>query len=104
MAGAATSAVTQRAIAIAVLLVAGLLSLPLAAGLLDGESTENYIVPAQIAVMAVLGAVVGYLLPGVAGAGSSSTRGAGIGAVLGVAAALVAVVVFFLLVSGFSGA
>ncbi len=104
MVGPATGAGTQRVIAVAVLLVVGFVSLPLAAALLDGESTENYIVPAQFAVMAVLGAVVGYLMPGVAGAGASQARGAWVGAALGVAAALVALVIFFVLVSGFSGA
>ena len=47
--------------------------------------------------MAVLGAIIGYLLPGVAGFGSSSARSAVVGAVIGVATALAGVAVFSLL-------
>jgi hypothetical protein len=94
----------QRVLALVVLVAAGILSLPLAAALLDGESTENWILPFQLAVMAAIGAVVGYLLPGTAGTGAGRARGATIGAVLGVAAALVGVLLFFLLLNGFSGA
>jgi len=95
---------TQRAVAVVVLLLAGIASLPVSAFFLDGESTENFIVPAQLVVMALIGAVVGYLLPGVAGAGATSGRAALLGAVLGVAGAVVGLVLFFLLLNGLSGA
>ena len=90
----------QRGIALALLGVAGILSLPTVAAFLDGESTEGLIVPVQLALMAALGAIVGYLLPGFAGAGSSRVRSAGFGALAGVAAALVGVVLFFVLLNG----
>ena len=54
----------RRLVALLLLLAAGILSLPLAALAFDGEGTENFILPAQLAGMAVFGAVVGYLLPG----------------------------------------
>jgi len=94
----------QRTLALALLIGAGILSLPVAAALLDGESTENWIVPFQLTVMAAIGAVLGYLLPGIAGAGAGNARGAAIGACVGVVAALVGVLLFFLLLSGLSGA
>ena len=87
----------QRAVAVVLLLLAGILSLPVVAAFLDGGSTEDLIVPIQLAVMAVVGAITGYLLPGIAGLGSSSARGALVGAVLGVAAALAGIAVFMLL-------
>ena len=100
MTTAAPNAGTQRGIALALLLAAGILSLPVVAAFLDGESTEDLIVPVQLALMAALGAIVGYLLPGVAGAGSSQPRGAGFGALIGVAAGLVGVVLFYVLLNG----
>ena len=91
---------SRRAIAFVVLLVAGILSLPVIAAFLDGESTEDLIVPVQLAVMAAVGAIVGYLLPGIAGAGSGGARTAALGACIGVATALVGVAIFFLLLNG----
>ena len=79
------------------LLLAGILSLPVVAAFLDGGSTEDLIVPIQLAVMAVVGAITGYLLPGVAGLGSSSARSAMVGALIGVAAALGGIAIFTLL-------
>ena len=87
----------QRGVAVVLLLAAGILSLPLVAAFLDGQPTEDLIVPIQLAVMAVLGAVIGYLLPGVAGFGSSSARSAMVGAIIGVATALAGVAIFALL-------
>ena len=86
-----------RGVAVVFLLLAGLLSLPVAAAFLDGGSTEDLIVPIQLAAMAVVGAITGYLLPGVAGFGSSSARSAMVGTVIGVAAALGGIAVFWLL-------
>lgn len=95
---------TQRIAALLILLAAGILSLPIAAYFLDGEGQENWIVPAQLIGMAVLGAVVGSLLPGLAGPSADSGRARLIGAVTGVAMGLVGVLIFFLLLSGFDGA
>ncbi len=100
MTTAASNTGKQRGIALALLVVTGILSLPVVAAFLDGESTEDLIVPVQLALMAALGAIVGYLLPGVAGAGSRRARSAGLGALVGVATALVGVVLFFVLLNG----
>ena len=54
--------------------------------------------------MAAVGALAGRLVPSLGGAGASRRRGVVAGALLGVAAALVGVVLFFLLISGLSGA
>lgn len=84
------------------LIAAGMLSLPLAAYFLDDQGTENWILPVQLGGMALVGALVGIALPGfLTGSGG---RRAALGAACGVAAALVGVVVFFLLLSGFEGA
>ena len=90
---------TRRAIALVLLLVAGILSLPIVAAFLDGSSTENLLVPVQVAAMAAVGAVVGYLVPGIAGADSSRARTAGLGALVGIATAVVGVAVFYLLLA-----
>lgn len=85
-----------------VLVVAGMLSLPLAAYILDDQGTENWILPVQLGGMALVGALVGTAVPGfVAGA---PRRRAAVGAAYGLAAAVVGVLVFFLLLSGFDGA
>jgi hypothetical protein len=88
-------------VAVVVLLVAGIVSLPVAASFLDGESTENWILPVQLAAMALIGAVVGRLLPGLAGADATARRAIILGGTTGVVMALVGVVIFFLLLSGF---
>jgi hypothetical protein len=99
-----TAGNVQRVGAVLLLLAAGALSLPLAAALLDGEGTENWIVPAQLGGMALVGALVGAALPGLAGDGSSSGRGARFGALVGVVMAVLGVAVFFLLLNGVHGA
>jgi hypothetical protein len=96
MGGAEKSGI-QRGGAVVLLVLAGILSLPVAAAFLDGGSTEDLIVPIQLAVMGVLGATTGYLLPGAAGFGSTSARSAMVGAVIGLAAALGGVAIFSLL-------
>lgn len=97
MATAETKTSVQRGVAVGFLLVAGLLSLPAVAAFLDGGSLENMIVPIQLGLMALVGAITGYLLPGLAGFGSSTGRSAGVGAVIGVATALGGVALFSLL-------
>ena len=94
----------QRWTAVVILLVVGVLSLPVSAALFDGEGSENWILPLAVLIMVVIGAVVGALLPGLAGAGATQQRGAMIGAVVGVGMLVLGVVVFFLLLSGFDGA
>lgn len=99
-----TGSRTQRIVALLILLAAGILSLPVVAYFLDGEGQENWIVPAQLAAMALLGAVVGSLLPGLAGPSASTGRARLVGAVVGVGMGLLGVLIFFLLLSGFDGA
>lgn len=101
---ATTGGTGQRILAVLLLLVAGVLSLPISATFLDGEGNENWIVPAQLVGMALVGAVVGVLLPGLAGRGASGGRAARTGAIVGVGMAVLGVVIFFLLLSGFDGA
>ena len=104
MATAGSKTGIQRASALALLVATGVVSLPVVAAFLDGESTENLIIPVQLALMAGVGAAVGYLLPGVADAGARRARSAAFGALVGVAAAVASVALFFLLLNGFSGA
>jgi hypothetical protein len=99
-----TAPALQRLVAVVLLLGAGILSLPLAALVLDGEGTENYILLAQLTGMAVVGALVGYLLPGLAGSTASKGRSAWVGVVVGLSLAVVGIAFFFLLLSGFDGA
>ena len=94
----------KRVAAVVVLLVLGVLSLPVVAGVLDGQGSENWIVPVQLTLMAAVGALAGRLVPTLGGADASRRRGVVVGALLGVAAALVGVLLFFLLISGLSGA
>jgi hypothetical protein len=103
MTDARTAPGLQRIVALVLLLGAGILSLPLAALAFDGEGTENYILPTQLAGMALFGAVVGYVLPGLAGAGATHRRSAWVGVGVGLLLAVVGVVVFFLLLNGFDG-
>ncbi|MGI8517793.1 MAG: hypothetical protein ACR2ME_05560 [Acidimicrobiia bacterium] len=94
----------QRAVAFLILLVAGIFSLPGAAFFLDSPGMENWIIPIQLIVHALIGALVGRLLPGMAGADPSANRAMLFGAVTGVVLALLGIVIFFLLLNGFSGA
>jgi hypothetical protein len=93
----------QRMLGLLVLVVAGILSLPIAAAAFDNEGSENWIVPAQLGGMALIGALVGQGIPALTGAESSGRR-ALFGALIGVGMALVGVLIFFLLLSGFDGA
>ena len=94
----------QRVVGIVVLLVLGILSLPAAASVLDGQDTENWIVPVQLVAMAAIGAAVTIALPGLAREDATTGRRAMTGAWWGLLAAAVGVVVFWLLLSGFGGA
>lgn len=101
---ATTNVAGQRWIAVLILLVLGIFSLPVTASFFDGEGSENWIIPVAVLLMAVLGAIVGSMLPGLAGAGATQPRGAMIGAVVGVGMLVLGIVVFFLLLNGFEGA
>jgi hypothetical protein len=90
--------------AVLILLVLGIFSLPVTAYFFDGEGTENWIIPVAVLLMAVVGAIVGSMLPGLAGPGATQQRGAVIGAAVGVAMLVVGIIIFFLLLSGFEGA
>lgn len=94
----------QRVLGVAVLIVAGMLSLPLSATLLDGQGTENWIIPVQLVVMAVVGAALALALPALAPEGAPTPRRALTGVGWGLLAAIVGVLVYFLLISGISGA
>jgi hypothetical protein len=94
----------QRVVGIVVLLVLGVLSLPVAAFVLDEQGTEDWIVPAQLVVMAAVGAAVTVALPGLAREGATTGRRAMTGAWWGLLAAAVGVVVSWLLISGIGGA
>lgn len=94
----------QRTLALLLLLVAGIFSLPVAAYFFDNPGTENWMVPIQVAVMALVGALVGRLLPGLAGTDQTTNRAMIVGALVGVVMALIGIVIFFLLLNGFSGA
>ena len=97
MATAGSGSGGQRTLALALLFATGIACLPVVAAFLDGESTDQLIVPVLLAVMAVVGAIVGYLLPGITGGDTNSARSAGVGALVGVAGALVGLVLFSLL-------
>ena len=72
--------------------------------MLDGEGTENWILPVQLVIMALVGALAGWAVPTLGGAEATRRRGVVVGALLGLAAAVLGLVIFFLLLSGFSGA
>ncbi|WP_028652052.1 hypothetical protein [Nocardioides halotolerans] len=103
MTDARTAPGLQRLVALALLLVAGILSLPLAAAAFDGEGSENWILPTQLAGTAVLGALVGYLLPGLAGDAAPRRRAVWVGVGVGLLFAVVGVLLFFVLLNGFDG-
>lgn len=79
------------------LLFAGAISLPVVATFADSSSAGDLIVPVHLVVMSLLGALVGRLVPGLAGARSSSARQAVVGAFVGLASGLAAVGLFSVL-------
>jgi hypothetical protein len=100
---ATTSVAGQRWAAVAVILVLGIFSLPVAASFSDSEGSENWILPGAVALIVVLGAIVGALLPGLAGPGATRARGALVGAVVGIGMLVIGTLIFFLLLNGFDG-
>ena len=94
----------QRVVGAVLLLTAGMASLPVAAYLLDGQGTENWIVPAQLAAMAAIGAAVTVALPALARDGAPTGRRARTGLWGGLLAAFAGVLVFWFLINGLTGA
>lgn len=98
------STTVQRVVGIVVLLGAGAYSLPVSAALLDGEGTENWIVPAQLLAMTAVGAALTVALPALARAGATTGRRAMTGAWWGLLAAFAGVLLSWLLLNGLEGA
>lgn len=94
----------KRILAAAIILAIGIVSLPLAALPFDGEGSENWILPLQLVGMALVGVAVSLAVPELAGVPSGRGRRIGVGIAAGLAAALVGVVIFWLLLNGFDGA
>lgn len=95
----------QRLLAVVVLAVAGFFSLPLAAWMLDGSAaTENLILPFQLLVMALIGAGLAWRLPALARPGDATGTRLLTGAGWGLLAAVIGLIVFWFLLSGFGGA
>jgi len=94
----------QRVVGVVVLLVAGMASLPVAAYFLDGQGTENWIVPAQLAAMAAIGAGVTVALPALARAGAPTRRRAMTGLWWGLLAAFAGFLLFWFMLNGLTGA
>ena len=94
----------QRIVGIIVLAILGIVMLPVTATFVDGDGAENWILVVYLVAMAVLGAAVGIALPGLAREGADTGRRALAGAGWGVLGAVIGLVVFFLLLSGFDGA
>jgi hypothetical protein len=98
------SRTVQRLVIGVGLLLAGMVSLPLSAYFLDGPATENLVLPAQLAGMAVLGAALGTAAPAISREGATAGRRALVGAGWGLLAAVVGVAVFWFLLNGLGGA
>jgi asparagine N-glycosylation enzyme membrane subunit Stt3 len=97
MAAAGQGLGLQRITALAVVVAAGFAGLPVVAAALDGPSTDQVVVPVHLVMVTALGAVVGYLLPGIAGAGSPRARGAAVGVLVGLGAGLLGLLLFYVL-------
>jgi hypothetical protein len=94
----------QRLLGAAVLLVAGMVSLPVSAYFLDGSGTENLVVPAQLLAMAGVGAATAAALPALAPSGAGTGKRLAVGACWGVAGAVTGVAGFWFLLNGLGGA
>jgi hypothetical protein len=94
----------QRIVGLVVLLVAGILSLPLAAYFLDGQATENWIVPFQLLAMSLIGATVTVALPALARVDAQAPHRALPGVWWGLLTAFLGIALFWFLLNGFRGA
>lgn len=98
------TAAAQRVVGVVVLLVAGMLSLPLAAFFFDAPDTENWVIVIQLVAMAAIGAAAAVALPALAREGASTGRRAVTGSWWGLLAAVLGVLVFWFLLNGVRGA
>lgn len=89
--------------AVVVLVLLGVLSLPLVALVVD-TIDENLIAPVHVGLVLAAGIATWTLVPGVAAPGMPTSRRIALGAVVGFLSALTAYLVFFLLLNGLSGA
>ena len=94
----------QRVVSVVVLVVLAMLSLRIVASVLDAQGNQSWTLPVQLVLMAVIGAVLGFAVPRLAGARASRRRSVLVGAAAGVGAAVLGLVVFFVLLSGLGGA
>ena len=92
-----------RVVVSSALLALGILSLPLVAIVLDDPGQEGWIIPVQVAVMAVVGAGIGVLVPLLAGVGASRARSAVVGVGIALVGVAVSLVLFVLLLNGLDG-
>lgn len=92
-----------RGSATLVLLALGVLSLPLVALVFDQAGQQAWIIPAQVVVMAVIGAGVGVLVPSLAGSGASRARAATVRALIALAGVAISLVLFVMLLDGIGG-
>jgi hypothetical protein len=91
----------QRPLALLILLAVGVLSLPISAAFEgEGDNSENWILPIAIGGAAVVGALVGAVLPGLAGAHATRAKGMLAGAILGVVMLVLGTLLFFWLIAG----
>lgn|SRR5690349_18543915 len=86
-----------------ILLLLALGLFPATAAVLD-ETNENLILPLFVVVMVVVGALLWSLIPGLSSRPHDRGRLAGLGALGGLLAAGAALLVFFALLNGYSGA
>ncbi len=93
----------RRLIAVAVLIMLGVISLPMVAAVID-TIDENLIAPVHIALMLATGVGLWTLVPGVASPDQSTARGVAVGAAVGFVGAVAAYLLFFWMLSGPSGA
>ena len=98
------SLTAQRVVGAVVLLVTGILSLPVVAFFLDGQGTENWIIPVQLIAMAAIGAALAIALPALAREGAGTGRRARTGIWWGLLAALVGVLIAWFALNGLRGA
>lgn len=94
----------QRVVAILVLLVAGILSLSLAASVLNRSDTENWIIPVHLLLMAVIGTGVTLAVPAMAREDTPTAMRALTGMGWGILTALTGMLAVWLLLNGFHGA
>lgn len=91
----------HRPLALVILLVVGVLSLPISAAFEgEGDNSENWILPVAVLGAALVGAVVGGALPGLAGAHAGRGRAMVTGAAVGVTMLVLGTILFFLVISG----